>query len=77
MGNDEAYLAEKHSLYTPDDQVDEVFIAYEGGKRLDPKDAEKAVSESLKKAEYLMALATAKEKEMELKQEYLISLMTE
>ena len=77
LGNDEAYLAEKHSLYTPADQVDEVFIAYEGGKRLDPKDAEEAVSESLKKAEYLMALATAKEKEMELKQEYLISLMTE
>ncbi|MDE6026517.1 MAG: hypothetical protein K2G23_00400, partial [Muribaculaceae bacterium] len=55
----------------------ERFIAYEGGKRLSPEDSEKAVNESLKKAEALMAMAAAKEREDELKQEYFIQLISE
>ena len=70
-------MAANHSLAGSEKKSDELFIAYEGGKRLSPEDSEKAVNESLKKAEALMAMAAAKEREDELKQEYFIHLISE
>ncbi|MDE6256514.1 MAG: hypothetical protein K2M39_10010, partial [Muribaculaceae bacterium] len=55
----------------------ELVIAYEGGKKLSPEDSEKAVNESIKKAEELMAMAQAQIKEDELRQEYFINLISE
>ncbi len=64
---DNQYAANKGS--------DEVFIAYSGGKQLDRNEAEKAVEESMKKAEALMAMADARQKEDEMKQKYLMNLI--
>lgn len=44
-----------------------MFIAYEGGRKLDPESSEIAVESSLKRAEALMAMAEALEKEDELR----------
>lgn len=55
----------------------EMIIAYEGGKKLSPEDSEKAVNESIKKAEELMAMAQAQIKEDELRQEYFINLISD
>lgn len=54
--------------------AEEIVIAYEGGRKLSPTDSEKAVSESLKKAEALMAMAESREKEDEIKQRYILNL---
>lgn len=54
------------------DSPDEYVVAYAGGKRLARDEAEKAVEESMKKAEALMAMADSRQKEEEMKQESLI-----
>ncbi len=59
---------------TIDSSSDEIVIAYEGGKQLDPIASQKAVDESLKKAEALMAMAKAIEREDEIKQKYIMNL---
>ncbi|MDE5878151.1 MAG: hypothetical protein K2H47_11740 [Muribaculaceae bacterium] len=59
---------------TADSSSEAIMIAYEGGKRLSPAASEKAVNESLKKAEALMAMAKAKEREDEIKQMYIMNL---
>lgn len=59
---------------TADSSSEEIVIAYEGGKRLSPAASEKAVNESLKKAEALMAMAKAREREDEIKQMYIMNL---
>lgn len=63
--------------HSADEGTDEIVIAYERGHRLSPEDSEKAVSESLKKAEELMAMAKAKEREEELKQEYFMQVISD
>ena len=40
-----------------------VSIAYEGGRRLSPEDADKAIRESMKMADELLALAEARDRE--------------
>lgn len=59
---------------TADSSSEEIVIAYEGGKKLSPAASEKAVNESLKKAEALMAMAKAREREDEIKQTYIMNL---
>ena len=55
----------------------DLVIAYEGGRKLNPEESEKAVNESLKKAEALMAMAQTKEREDELKQEFFMQLISD
>lgn len=54
--------------------TNEIIIAYEAGKRLDPESSVKAVDRSLRRAEALMAMANAKEKENEMLQQNIIKL---
>lgn len=47
-----------------------VVVAYAGGKRLSESESEKAVSEAMQKADELIAMAEAKEREAEEMQQY-------
>lgn len=54
--------------------TDVEIIAFKGGKKLTGPDAEKAVNESLQKAEALIAMAKAIEEESKLQQENIINI---
>lgn len=54
---------------------DEMTIAYVGGRKLSPEESEKAVRESMKQAQSLMAMAEAREKEAQSKQQYYMNLV--
>lgn len=56
------------------DDRESVVIAYEGGKKLGDEASEKAVIESMKRAETLMAMAEAKENEDYRMKEYFENL---
>ncbi|MDE6681418.1 MAG: hypothetical protein K2J92_08750, partial [Muribaculaceae bacterium] len=66
--------ADSYMAQTNDADANEVVIAYERGKRLNTADSEKAVNEALKRAESLMAMAKARDKEDEIKQNYILNL---
>lgn len=51
-----------------------IIIAYEGGKKLNPAESELAVKEAILKADKLMAMAQAKVKQDEYKQNHIIQL---
>lgn len=53
---------------------DAIFIAYENGKRLDQESSREAVSHSLQRAEDLIAMANAREREEEARQNAIINL---
>ncbi len=57
--------------------ANEIVIAYEGGKRLGPEASAKSVDKAIEQADKLMALAEAKEREEEMKQEYIINLTSD
>ena len=65
------------SVVTQPDSAKDIVIAYEGGRKLDPAESQKAVEESLKKAETLMAMAETKKREDELKQEFFMHLISD
>lgn len=56
---------------------DDVVIAYERGIRLGGKATEKVVSESMKRADALIAMAEAREQEADIMNEYFMNLKTE
>lgn len=53
-----------------------IVIAYDGGRQLDPTASARAVDDAQKRAEELMAMAAAKEKEDMLQQERIMKLTT-
>lgn len=54
-----------------------IVIAYEGGRRLSSADSEKSVEKAIEKAERLMAMAEAKEREEISKQNHIMHLISE
>ncbi len=56
---------------------EEVMVAYVGGKKLDPEESRKVVTESMARARSLMAMAQAKEREARATQQYYMSLVSE
>lgn len=70
----ESRHADSYMAQTNDADANEVVIAYERGKRLNTADSERAVNEALKRAESLMAMAKARDKEDEIKQNYILNL---
>ncbi|MDE6410386.1 MAG: hypothetical protein K2K81_09150 [Muribaculaceae bacterium] len=75
-GDNAVKMADNHKV-KESTSSSEIVIAYEGGKKLNQEDSEKAVTESIKKAEALMAMAQAQIKEEESKQEYFIHLISD
>lgn len=55
----------------------EVVIAYVNGKRLGPEASAKSVNDAIEQANRLMAMAIAKEREDEIKQELIMNLTSE
>lgn len=53
---------------------EDIVIAYDGGKRLSQEDSEKAVEESRKRAQALIAMAEKKMNEDRMKSEYYMNL---
>ena len=65
------------NIYADNESSDNFVIAYIGGEKLTPDASEKAASESIKKAEALMAMATAVEKENKINQENIINFTSQ
>ncbi len=75
--NRDMMIADSHYSMSAVDEAEVTVIAYEGGKRLSHDASVAAVNESMRKAESLMAMAEAREMEENMKQEYIMQLMSE